>query len=77
MKSYNKKRKPKHSIKCVYKFRSGINLYLQDYMKTIRTFEIYRYDIFEEKHYLKLNCKKTVNCCIKNNTKKHYKPHGL
>ena len=57
MKAFNRKRKPKHSIKCGYKFRSGINLYLHDYMKTIRTFEIYRYDIFEEKHYLKLNCK--------------------
>ena len=57
MKAFNKKRKPKHSIKCCYKFRSGINLYLQDYMKTIRTFETYKYDIFGEKHFLKLNCK--------------------
>jgi hypothetical protein len=57
MRAYNKKRKPKHSIKTTYKFREGIKLYLRDYIKTIRTFEIYRYDIYGEKHYLKLNCK--------------------
>ena len=29
----------------------------EDYMKTIRTFETYKYDIFGENHFLKLNCK--------------------